>query len=80
MSMAKKLSSKVNLGLALHYGVSSAIGAIVVLIGIFRWLYKITQGETDFSWSTLIGLIIAMVVLSAFAYSILRVAQEGSER
>lgn len=78
--MSKKTTNRVNGGLAIYYGISSIIGAVGGVIGIGIWLFKVLTNQTNFSWGTLVGLIIITGVLGAIGYSILRVGYEEIEK
>ncbi|HMQ00939.1 MAG TPA: hypothetical protein PKC24_14260 [Cyclobacteriaceae bacterium] len=70
---------RVNGGFAIYYGISIVIGAIAVLFGIGVWLYKVFINETEFSWGTLIALLVLSGVVGIIGYIILRVGYEQIE-
>ena len=78
--MNNRTINKVNGGIAIYYGIGSIIGAIAGVIGIGIWLFKTFTDQADFSWWTLVGLIIITAVLGVIGYSILRVGHEELEK
>ena len=78
--MSKKLINRVNGGIAIYYGIGSIMGAISGVIGISIWIFKVFNGQTNFSWGTLIALTIITSALGVIGYSIVRVGYEEIER
>ncbi len=78
--MNKKTIRKVNGGIAIHYGLSIALMAIVSLIGIGIWLFRVINDQVEFSWGTLSVLTMLTAVLGVFGYVILRVGYGEIEK
>ncbi|MBS1558325.1 MAG: hypothetical protein JST69_06310 [Bacteroidetes bacterium] len=72
--------SKINGGIAIYYGISGIVLAIAGVISTGIWLFKTATHQTDFSWGTLLGLILAILVMGSVGYAILRVGYEEIEK
>jgi hypothetical protein len=77
--MNKRTFNRVNGGIVVYYGITSIIAAISCAIGIGVWLFKVFTHQKNFSWGTLIGLMVITAILGIIGYSILRVGHEEIE-
>jgi hypothetical protein len=77
--MNKKTIRRVNGGIAIYYGVGSAITALMAAIATIVWLFKVFTDQAIFAWGILVGLIFITVAMAAIAYAILRVGFEQVE-
>jgi hypothetical protein len=71
-----KFSDKVNGRLAIFYGISSLIAAIVILVKLGVWLYQGFAQRTEFSMTTFLILVAIDFVLALIGYVTLRVGLE----
>lgn len=78
--MSKKITGRVNGGLAIYYGMGVLILAILGFVGVGVWLYKVFTGQRVFSWGALIGMVSAVAIAGAIGYSLMRVGYEEIEK
>ena len=78
--MNKKTINRINGGIAIYYGISAVIGAIIGLISICAWLFKIIINQAEFTWTVFTILILITAVSGMIGYIILRVGYEDIEK
>ena len=78
--MNKKTINRVNGGIAIYYGIGSAIAAIAVAVGIGIWMFKVFSDSGNFSWGVLALLVILTVIMGIVGYILLRVGYGQIEK
>ncbi|MBX2914416.1 MAG: hypothetical protein KF856_03980 [Cyclobacteriaceae bacterium] len=77
--MSKKVQKRANGGLAIYYGMGTALSVVAGFVGFIVWIVKVVLGKVEFSWGATIIIPIILIALGAMAYSILRVGYEELE-
>ncbi|TXH30252.1 MAG: hypothetical protein E6Q96_01990 [Cyclobacteriaceae bacterium] len=77
--MSKKVQKRVNGGLAIYYGMGTALGVVAGFIGFIVWIIKVVLGKVEFSWGAAIIIPVILIAMGAMAYSLLRVGYEELE-
>jgi predicted lysophospholipase L1 biosynthesis ABC-type transport system permease subunit len=75
-----KTTNKINGAVAIYCGIGGIIGAIAGIIAIVFWTYKVVDGQTNFSWGTLLFLISITIIFGLVGYWILKIGQEEYEK
>lgn len=77
--MSKKITKRVDGGMAIYYGIGSIIVAAGSFIAMIVWLFKSFSADEDFSWTTFIFFLILSAVMGVVGYSLLRIGYEEME-
>ncbi|GHM98987.1 hypothetical protein WSM22_04770 [Cytophagales bacterium WSM2-2] len=77
--MKSKISRRVNGSMAIYYGAGLLITAFGILVAGAIWFYKNLISETDFSWWSLFGILLALTAFGLGGYSLVRTGQEELE-
>jgi hypothetical protein len=71
--------NKIFAGITTYMGWRLLVMAVLTVVALFVWLYKVIVGSDDFTWGTFIGLTVIVAVLFSIGYSLYRIGSEEME-
>lgn len=75
-----KYAKRIRSGAALYYGFSCLMAGVAGILGTGYWLYQVYSDKIEFTWGTLLSLIIIIVVVGLVGYALVRVGQEEAQQ
>lgn len=79
MSKKSKAEKRINGGLAIYYGMGSALTSAGAVVALIVWGVKIYLGTESFRWEVPIGLLIFAALAGFVGYLLLRVGYDEIE-
>jgi hypothetical protein len=71
-----KYSKRFNIGFSLYQGIGGLIFTSMGIFGFLKWLFKVINNETEFSWGIFIGALSVCAFAATITFVIIRLGVE----